>query len=66
MMTTVTGERINTGDVLEFNLEGKDMSVLVLLVSENALVLDACDGSTPFVLKPEELGDVRIFSGVDG
>jgi hypothetical protein len=65
-MTTLTGERINTGDVLEFTLDGRVVSALVLLATDTAVILDACDGSTPFVLQREELVDIKVFCGNEG
>ncbi len=38
------------------------MTALVLLVSEMAAIFDPCDGTTPFVLRVEELPPVRVFS----
>lgn len=63
-MTTVLMERIETGDVIELVLNGEPTTALVLLASENAVILDACDGSTPFVVKQDELVDYRKFDPV--
>jgi hypothetical protein len=60
-MTTMLMERLETGDVIEIAQQGELVSALVLLASEEALILDVCDGSTPFVLKREELVDYRKF-----
>jgi hypothetical protein len=60
-MTTKLNERIETGDVLELMHNGELVSALVLLASEDALILDACDGSTPFVMAAEDLSDYRLF-----
>lgn len=62
-MTTALGERIDTGDVIEYTHEGHTVSALVLLATAEALILDTCDGETPFVVRPEELGSYRIFQG---
>ena len=35
---------------------------LVLLAADEAVILDACDGSTPFVVKREELVEYRKFN----
>jgi len=35
--------------------------VLVLLATEDSVVLDPCDGATPFVLNTEELVEYRKF-----
>jgi hypothetical protein len=61
-MSTVTGDRINTGDVLELVHAGETISALVLLASDDAVILDACDGSTPFVVQREDLTTYRLFT----
>jgi hypothetical protein len=61
-MTTLLNETIETGDVLELVHRGDVVSALVLLAADNAVILDACDGSTPFVLKRDELVEYRKFS----
>lgn len=63
-MSTVTGTKIHTGDVVEVVLNGITVSALVLLAAHDMAVLDACDGSTPVVVKAEDLGDVRVFDGI--
>ncbi len=60
-MTTLLNEIIETGDVLEIVHNGDVISALVLLAAENAVILDACDGSTPFVLQRDELIEYRKF-----
>ena len=60
-MTTLLNEQIDTGDVLEI-VRGDDVvSALVLLAADEAIILDACDGSTPFVVKRDELIEYRKF-----
>ena len=60
-MTTLLNERIETGDVLEI-IKGDDVvTALVLLAADDAVILDSCDGSTPFVLKRDELVEYRKF-----
>lgn len=56
-----TQVRLHAGDVIEIDVNGETASALVLLVSSDAVILDACDGSTPFVVRVDELGDVRVF-----
>ncbi|MGB8859675.1 MAG: hypothetical protein WCC60_10485 [Ilumatobacteraceae bacterium] len=58
---TTTATRLHTGDVIEIELEGESISALVLLASGDAVILDGCDGSTPFVMRLTDLGDVRVF-----
>ncbi len=60
-MTTLLNELIETGDVIELTRGGDVISALVLLAADEAVILDACDGSTPFVLKRDELVEYRKF-----
>lgn len=60
-MTTLLNELIETGDVIEITVGDDVISVLVLLAADEALILDACDGSTPFVVKRDELVEYRKF-----
>ncbi|MEI7991109.1 MAG: hypothetical protein WCH93_01635 [Actinomycetota bacterium] len=55
------GERIETGNVLEVRIDGEWASALVLLASDEAVILDLCDGSTPVVLQADELQEYRLF-----
>ena len=52
---------ITAGDVVELEMEEGAVSALVLLVSEAAAIFDPCDGTTPFVLRAEEMPPLRIF-----
>jgi hypothetical protein len=61
-MTTLLNEQIETGDVIELTVGDDVVSALVLLAAEEALILDACDGSTPFVVKRDELVEYRKFN----
>ena len=60
-MTTMLMEQLDTGDVIEIEHNGEIVSALVLLAADDAVILDACDGSTPFVLRREELVGYRKF-----
>ena len=60
-MTTLLNEKIETGDVIEVALNGEPTSTLVLLATDEFAILDACDGSTPFVVKRDELVEYRKF-----
>jgi hypothetical protein len=60
-MTTLQMESLESGDVLEIPGETEPMTVLVLLATETAVILDACDGSTPFVMRREDLVEYRRF-----
>jgi hypothetical protein len=61
-MSTITGERIETGDVLELDISDTTISALVLLASDDAVILDPCDGSMPFVVRREDLTSYRLFT----
>jgi hypothetical protein len=63
-MSTITGIRLHTGDVIELDINGTTQSALILLAADDMAVIDLCDGSTPIVVKAEELGDVRVFDGL--
>ena len=60
-MTTLLNEQIDTGDVIEVRLNGDVVSTMVLLATDEFLILDACDDSTPFVVKRDELVEYRKF-----
>ncbi len=47
--------------MIEIEIAGEMASAMVLLASGDAVILDACDGSTPFVVRLSDLGDVRVF-----
>jgi hypothetical protein len=58
---TATATRIRTGNVVELDIDGVTVSALVLLAAGDAVILDACDGSTPVVVRLADLGPVRVF-----
>jgi hypothetical protein len=60
-MTTILNDKIDAGDVIEMTRNGEVISALVLLAADEAVILDACDGSTPFVVKRDELVEYRKF-----
>ncbi len=64
-MTTVLMEQLEAGDVIEVktaeNVADDVLTALVLLATDTFVVLDLCDGSTPFVLESEELVEYRKF-----
>jgi len=61
-MTTILAEQLQTGDVIEMaTVGGEVITVLVLLATDDALVLDPCNDDTPFVLRIEELTEYRKF-----
>lgn len=52
---------LETGDVIELTRHDDAVTALVLLAGEEAVILDMCDGSTPFVLRRDELSGFRRF-----
>ena len=60
-MTTILNDTIEAGDVIELVRGDDTISALVLLAADEAVILDACDGSTPFVVKRDELVEYRKF-----
>ncbi len=63
-MTTMLMEQLNTGDVIEVRTTAPDddvMTVLVLLATDDFVILDPCDDSTPFVVQSDELVEYRKF-----
>jgi hypothetical protein len=61
-MTTMLMEQLKTGDVIELKTPDNDViTVLVLLATDDALVLDPCNDQTPFVVNAEELVEYRKF-----
>ena len=60
-MTTLLNEILESGDVIEMTRGDEVISALVLLAADEAVILDACDGSTPFVLNRDELVEYRKF-----
>ena len=62
-MTTILMEKLETGDVIEVKTKAGDdvVTVLVLLASDEFVVLDPCDGTTPFVVTRDELVEYRKF-----
>jgi len=37
------------------------MTALVLLAGDELMIVDPCDGSTPFVVRYDEVGPFRVF-----
>ena len=62
-MMTAIANMVRTGDVVEVEIDGELVSALVLLTSDDTVILDACDGRTPFVARPAELAGSRVYSG---
>ena len=58
---STTALHVQAGDVIEIEFDGEPVSALVLLEHGDAVILDACEGSTPFVVRLSELGPVRVF-----
>ena len=62
-MISAVADTVRTGDVVEIEVDGELLSALVLLASDNTVILDACDGRTPFVVRPADLAGVPVYSG---
>lgn len=60
-MSTLLNERIETGDVIEVDCDGQRISAMVLLATDDAVILDACDDTTPFVVRRNDLVGYRLF-----
>jgi hypothetical protein len=64
-MNTMLMQELAAGDVIEVktaaNVEDDMMTVLVLLATDEFVILDPCNESTPFVLKNSELIGYRKF-----
>ncbi len=65
-MLSAVEHRVCTGDVVEVEVDDEVVSALVLLASDEAVILDACDGRTPFVVRPSDLLGSRVYSGQAG
>ena len=64
-MATMLMQELNAGDVIEVktaaDVADDAMTVLVLLATDEFIVLDPCNDSTPFVVKCSELVEYRKF-----
>ena len=64
-MNNLLTHELTAGDVIEVktadNVDEDTMTVLVLLATDEFVVLDPCNDSTPFVLKNSELIEFRLF-----
>jgi len=64
-VSTLMTQELTAGDVIEVktadNVDEDTMTVLVLLATDEFVVLDPCNDSTPFVLKNSELIEFRLF-----
>jgi hypothetical protein len=58
-LTTPAGLR--DGAVIEIDHDGDAVTALVLLAGDESVILDVCDGSTPIVIRYDELGPFRVF-----
>ncbi len=64
-MATMLMQELNAGDVIEVktvaNVDDDVMTVLALLATDEVVVLDPCNDSTPFVVTVSELIEYRKF-----
>jgi hypothetical protein len=51
----------NTGDVIEVAIDGIIETALVLLASDDMVILDLCDGEVPLVFELKDLHALRVF-----
>lgn len=51
----------NTGDVIEVAINGIFETALVLLASDDMVILDLCDGEVPLVFELKDLQSLRVF-----
>jgi hypothetical protein len=65
IMTTMLLEQLAAGDVIEVksakNLGDDVVTALVLLATDEFVILDPCDDTTPMVVSTEELVEYRKF-----
>ncbi|MCU1501100.1 MAG: hypothetical protein JWM12_454 [Ilumatobacteraceae bacterium] len=65
-MLSAVANVVHPGDVVEVEMDDEVVSALVLLASDDTVILDACDGRTPFVVRPSDLLGSRVYSGQVG
>ena len=53
---------VATGDVIEFELEGRETTALVLLAADESMIIDLCDETTPLVVRYDEIATFRKFT----
>ncbi len=61
MHSDTHGAKVTDGSVIEIERDGEAVTALVLLAGDDLCILDTCDGSTPFVVRYDELGPFRVF-----
>jgi hypothetical protein len=59
-----TAIKLRAGNVIELDMDGEVASALVLLANTETVIFDLCDGSMPYVARPEDLANVRVFDGL--
>jgi len=59
-----SASRLRAGDVIELEIDGDNVSALVLLANRETVIFDLCDGNMPCVARQEDLGSVRVFDGL--
>jgi hypothetical protein len=55
------GSKVRDGAVIEIEHGGQAVTALVLLAGDDLMILDPCDGTTPFVVRYDEIGPFRVF-----
>jgi hypothetical protein len=61
MRNDTQGAIVHDGAVIEIERGDEAVTALVLLAGDELMILDACDGTTPFVVRYDEIGPFRIF-----
>lgn len=61
--TLSTHVEFHTGDVVEVETASGTVSALVLLATEEFVILDSCDDTTPVVVRTDDLMSVRVYDG---
>jgi hypothetical protein len=59
-----TATRLRAGNVIELEMNDEVVSALILLANTETVIFDLCDGTMPFVARPEDLVNVRVFDGL--
>jgi hypothetical protein len=60
-----TAVRLRAGDVIELEMDNDIVTAMVLLANSETVIFDLCDGSMPYVARPEDLASVRVFDGLN-
>lgn len=59
-----TATRLRAGDVIELEIDGEQVSAMVLLANSETVIFDLCDDNMPCVARQQDLANVRVFNGL--